>query len=102
MKLCKTLIHCLYVISFLLCLSITTSAQVSVTGAIEYEQVSQFETDYAISAMKMSGDGLKIIFATSGPWVKVYTIYSDGTGLTQIYDFERNWFWPVGGYQRRR
>ena len=90
----KTTIRHLVLVTILLCISITTSAQVNVIGAINYKQVSQFETDYSISALKMSADGLKIIFATSGPWVKVYTINSDGTGLTQIYDFERNGFGP--------
>ncbi|MCP4310481.1 MAG: T9SS type A sorting domain-containing protein [Bacteroidetes bacterium] len=85
----KAAIRCFTLISILLCLSITSSSQVNVIGSIEYEQVSHFETDYVITAMKMSGDGLKIVFATGGPAVKVYTINSDGTGLTQIYDFER-------------
>lgn len=90
----KTAISLFALVSIFFCLSITTSAQVKVVGAIEYEQVSQFETNYSISAMKMSADGLKIIFATSGPAVKVYTINSDGTALTQIYDFERTGFGP--------
>ena len=90
----KSIIGHLVLVTILLCITITTSAQVNVIGAINYKQVSQFETDYSISALKMSADGLKIIFATSGPWVKVYTINSDGTGLTQIYDFERTGFGP--------
>ena len=90
----KIAIRCLIVLTFLLNLTFTSSAQVNVIGSIEYEQVSHFEKDYFISAMKMSGDGLKIVFATSGPEVKVYTINSDGSALTQIYDFETTGFGP--------
>jgi len=65
-------------------------AQTEVVNAIEYKQISSFETDYSIIAMKISGDGSKIVFATGGPAVQVYTINTDGSGLTLIYDFERN------------
>ncbi len=90
----KIAIRCLIVLTFLLNLTFTSSAQVNVIGSIEYKQVSHFEKDYFISAIKMSGDGLKIVFATSGAEVKVYTINSDGSALTQIYDFERTGFGP--------
>ncbi|MCK4745796.1 MAG: hypothetical protein KAT15_02120, partial [Bacteroidales bacterium] len=53
------------------------------------------ESDYSISAMKISGDGTKIVFATSGPAVKVYTMDADGTDLAQIYDFERTGTGPM-------
>ena len=90
----KIAIRYLIVLTFLFNLTFTSSAQVNVIGSIEYKQVSHFETDHFISAMKMSGDGLKIVFATSGPEVKVYTINSDGSALTQIYDFETTGFGP--------
>jgi hypothetical protein len=67
----------------------SSNGQVEVMDGIDYRQVSNFETDYSITAMKMSGDGTRIVFATSGPAVKVYTINTDGTHLTQVYDFER-------------
>jgi hypothetical protein len=64
-------------------------AQTTVINGIEYQQISDFETDSFINTMKISADGTRIVFATSGPAVQVYTINSDGTGLTQIYDFQR-------------
>ena len=64
-------------------------AQTTVIHGIEYRQMSDFETDFFISSMKISADGSRIVFATSGPAVRVYTINSDGTGLTLVYDFQR-------------
>ncbi len=78
----------------LFCTFLASNAQVEVIDGIDYRQVSNFETDYSITAMKISGDGTRIVFATSGPAVKVYTIDSDGTHLTQVYDFERTGFGP--------
>lgn len=68
---------------------VVSVAQVNVTTGINYKQISSFETDYSISAMKISGDGTKIVFATAGPQVKVFTIDADGTDLTQVYDLQR-------------
>jgi hypothetical protein len=78
----------------LFCTFLASNAQVEVINGIDYRQVSNFETDYSITAMKISGDGTRIVFATSGPAVRVYTIDSDGTHLTQVYDFERTGFGP--------
>ena len=72
-----------------------TEAQVNVTTGINYNQVSSFETDYSISALKISGDGTKIVFATSGPQVKVFTMDADGTDLTLVYDFQRTGYGPT-------
>jgi hypothetical protein len=66
------------------------NAQPEVVDAVEYKQITHFETDQYISTMKMSADGSKIVFATSGPVVKVFTLNTNGTGLTEIYDFQRN------------
>jgi hypothetical protein len=68
---------------------ISSNAQVEVIDGIQYKQISTFETDLSIIAMKISGDGTKIIFATGGPAAKVYTIDSDGTDLIDVYDFQR-------------
>jgi hypothetical protein len=38
--------------------------------------------------MKISADGSRIIFATGGEDKKIFTINADGTGLTQIYNFQ--------------
>ena len=65
------------------------AAQTEVITGINYKQISSFESDYSISAMKISGDGTKIVFATAGPQVKVFTIDSDGTDLVQVYDLQR-------------
>ncbi len=64
------------------------SSQTKVIRAVEYRQISSFETNYSIISMKMSADGSRIVFATGGPAVKVFTINSNGTGLTQVYDFQ--------------
>lgn len=63
-------------------------AQTRVIRAIEYRQISQFETHLGISQMKISADGSWIVFSTGGSTKKVFTIHSDGTNLTQVYDFQ--------------
>lgn len=83
------------VFSVLSCFTILSNAQVQVINGIDYKQITSFETDYSIIAMKISGDGTKIVFATGGPQVKVFTIDSDGSGLTQIYDFQRTGSGPM-------
>jgi hypothetical protein len=72
-----------------------TYGQVNVVHGINYKQISGFETDYSINTMKLSDDGSRIVFSTGGPMVKVFTINADGTGLTQVYDFERTGFGPM-------
>ncbi|MCB0749700.1 MAG: hypothetical protein KDC90_19745, partial [Ignavibacteriae bacterium] len=73
---------------------LSTYSQPKIIDAVHYTQISSFETDYSINEMKMSGDGSKIIFATGGPQVKVFTINTNGTGLIQIYDFQTTGFAP--------
>lgn len=75
----------------LICLffSISSQAQIEVLRAINYQQITEFETNMGISSMKISGDGSVIVFGTSGAQVKVYVIGSDGTDLTEIFDYER-------------
>ena len=72
-----------------------STAQPYVINGIDYKQISSFETNYGISTMKISSDGSKIVFATGGAEVKVYTISTDGSGLTMIYDFERTGSAPM-------
>lgn len=71
------------------------SAQPEVVDAVAYKQITHFETDQAIIAMKMSSDGSRIVFATGGPFVKVFTINTDGSGLTEVYDFQRTGTGPM-------
>jgi len=71
-----------------------SSAQTRVIRALSYEQITHFETELSIASMKISAEGDKIVFSTSGPAVKVFTINVNGTGLTQIFDFERTGFGP--------
>lgn len=73
----------------------TSEAQTEAIDAVEYRQISNFETDYSISSMKMSADGTRIVFATSGQAVKVFTINIDGSGLVQVYDYESTGFGPM-------
>ena len=89
--------RCIIVVIFmsLFFFSIPSTAQVEVIDGIQYKQISTFETDLSITAMKISGDGTKIVFATGGPAVKVYTIDSDGTGLIEVYDFQRTGTGPM-------
>jgi hypothetical protein len=72
-----------------------TFAQPNIRGAVHYSQVSSFETDYYINALKMSSDGSKIVFSTGGPEVKIFTIDTDGTDLTQVYDLQRTGTAPM-------
>jgi len=70
------------------------SAQTKVIRAVEYLQISNFLTNASITSMKMSADGSRIVLATGGPAVKVFTINSNGSGLTQVYDFQKTGFGP--------
>jgi len=70
------------------------SAQTQIIRAIEYRQISSFVTNMSITSMKMSADGSKIVFATGGPAVRVFTINSNGSGLKQVYDFQKTGFGP--------
>ena len=78
-------------VAILVCLffSISSQAQIEVLRAINYQQITEFETDMGISSMKISGDGSVIVFGTSGAQVKVYVIGSNGSNLTEIFDYER-------------
>lgn len=81
-------------LSLLILNCVMLSAQPEVVDGIEYKQITHFETDQGITAMKMSADGSKIIFATSGSWIKVFTLNTNGSGLTEIYDFQSVGFGP--------
>lgn len=81
--------------SLLFCFCPTLPAQPEVVDAVALEQITHFETNQSISTMKMSADGSRIVFATSGPMVKVFAIDTDGTDLTEIYDFQRTGFGPT-------
>ncbi len=72
----------------------SAKAQVNVIDAVDYKQITNFEEDQYISTMKVSGDGIKIVYATGGPFNKVFTMNSDGSGLKEIYDFQRTGFGP--------
>ena len=89
--------RCIIIVIFmsLFFFSISSTAQVEVLNGIQYKQISTFETDLSIMAVKISGDGTKIVFATGGPAVKVYTIDSDGTDLAEVYDFQRTGNGPM-------
>ena len=67
------------ILLFVLYAIINVSAQPTVVNAVHYTQISSFETDFSIYALKMSFDGSKIVFATGGAEVKVFTIDTDGT-----------------------
>ncbi|MCK5457170.1 MAG: hypothetical protein KAI45_08590, partial [Melioribacteraceae bacterium] len=69
-------------------------AQPKAVAAVHYTQISNFETDYFINDMKMSADGSKIVFATGGPQVKIFTMNINGTGLIQVYDLQTTGFAP--------
>jgi hypothetical protein len=71
-----------------------STAQTRVIRALSFEQITHFDAELSIASMKISAQGNKIVFSTSGPAVKVFTITVDGTGLTQIFDFERTGFGP--------
>jgi hypothetical protein len=70
-------------------------AQPDVIDGVTLKQITHFEAHPNISAMKMSADGSRIVFATSGPEVKVFTIGTNGSGLTLIYDFQTTGFGPT-------
>ena len=70
------------------------SSQTKVIRSVEYRQITSFQTNYFISSMKISADGSKIVFATGGPAVKVFTINSNGSGLTQVYDYQKTGLGP--------
>ncbi len=83
--------------SFILLMIIPTfsaKSQVIVLDAVDYKQITNFVEDQYINAMKVSGDGFKIVYATGGPFNKVFTMNSDGSGLKEIYDFQRTGFGP--------
>ncbi len=69
--------------------SIPLYAQPDILVGVELERITAFETNPNISALKMSADGSTIVYATSGPEVKVYTLGTDGNGLQLVYDFQR-------------
>lgn len=62
--------------------------QPSVLRSIEYQQITDFTAYNGIHAVKISADGSRIVFATSGGEVKVYVIDSDGTDRTVVYDYQ--------------
>ena len=70
-------------------------AQPDILDGVELKQISHFETNPSISAMKMSLDGSTIVYATAGPFVKVFTVGTDGTGLTEVYDFQTTGTGPM-------
>ena len=72
-----------------------TLAQPEILDGVELKQISHFESNPSISAMKMSADGSTIVYATAGPFVKVFTLGTDGTGLTEVYDFQRTGSGPM-------
>lgn len=71
-----------------------TFAQPKIVSSVHYTQISSFETDYSINEMKMSADGSKIVFATGGPQVKVFTINTNGTDLVEIYNLQTKGYAP--------
>lgn len=84
-----------YLFQFFLFIHLTWNIytpQTEVKRSIQYNQITNFETNQSIGNVKMSADGSKIIFATGGQEKKIFTINSDGTGLTQIYSF------PITGH----
>jgi hypothetical protein len=70
-------------------------AQPDILAGVELKQITHFETNPSISAMKMSADGSTIVYATAGTVVKVFTLGTDGSGLTEVYDFQRTGSGPM-------
>ncbi len=68
----KTIIYSILILTFFSYQK--TLTQPKVIDAVHYTQISSFETDYSINEMKMSADGSRIVFATGGFQVKVFTI----------------------------
>ena len=64
-------------------------SQPTAKSAVEFRQITEFETNLGISNIKISADGSKIVFATSGPAVKIFTINSNGSNLKEVYDLQR-------------
>ncbi len=89
----RTVIYFMLTLTFSFYLN--TFTQPKIINAVHYTQISSFETDYSINEMKMSADGSKIVFATGGAQVKVFTMNTNGTGLIQIYDFQTTGFAPL-------
>ena len=52
---------------------------------IVYNRITDFSTDQGIQNMKMNDDGSKIAYETSSS--KIFTVNTDGTGLTEVFDF---------------
>ena len=71
------------------------SAQPEVIDAVELKQISHFEAHPNIIAMKMSGDGSTIAYATGGPEVKVFTMGTNGSGPDLVYDFQTTGSGPM-------
>jgi hypothetical protein len=82
------------VITGILSWILESSAQTQVLRALDFQQITHFETEWSIADMKISADATRIVFSTSGPAVKVFTLNTDGSGLTQIFDFQRQGFGP--------
>ncbi len=74
--------------------NIESSAQTQVLRALDFQRITGFETEWFIADMKMSADATKIVFSTGGPTNRVFTLNTDGSGLTQIFDFQRQGFGP--------
>jgi uncharacterized protein (TIGR03437 family) len=67
--------------------SLTVSPAATIIRTIVYRQISDFQSSSApgIERMKMSADGSKLIFSSFAK--KVYTMNTDGTGFTEVFDY---------------
>lgn len=90
----KRLLAAFVAISGILSWNIESSAQTRVLRALDFQRITGFETEWFIADMKMSADATKIVFSTGGPTNRVFTLNTDGSGLTQIFDFQRQGFGP--------
>jgi len=64
----------------------TQPSPATIIRTLVFRQISRFSGGGpAIDKLKLSADGLKLIFA--GNDKKVYTINADGTGFTQVFDY---------------
>lgn len=71
-----------------------SQTSITITQHVVYRLIFDLSTIVnppRISVMKMSGDGSRLVFATVGteqvPHPKIYTIKTDGSELTQLFDY---------------
>lgn len=71
---------------FFFLFAVAAPAQLAVHNQIGYTRVTDFTVGQAFGLTAISGDGSRIIYSTTQR--KVYTMNSDGSGWSMIFDFE--------------